>query len=51
VGTSTALDGVYTAFGRVVDGMNAVDTIEQAPRTGETPNTRIDLKTVRIIKP
>ncbi len=35
VGTSTALDGVYTAFGRVVDGMTAVDTIEAAPRTGE----------------
>ena len=50
-GPSTALDGVYTAFGRVVDGMNAVDVIEQTPRTGETPNTRIDLKTVRIIKP
>jgi peptidyl-prolyl cis-trans isomerase B (cyclophilin B) len=51
VGTSTALDGVYTAFGRVVDGMSAVDTIEQAPRTGETPNTRIDLKTVRVLRP
>jgi len=47
-GTSTALDGVYTAFGRVVDGMAAVEAIEAAPRTGETPNTRIDLKTVRI---
>lgn len=51
VGTSTALDGVYTAFGRVVDGMTAVDAIEQAPRTGEAPNTRIDLRTVRVIKP
>src|SRR4051812_21122155 len=51
VGTSTALDGVHTAFGRVVDGMNAVDAIEQTPRTGETPNTRVDLKTVRILKP
>jgi peptidyl-prolyl cis-trans isomerase B (cyclophilin B) len=50
VGTSTALDGVYTAFGRVVDGMAAVDAIEQTPRTGETPNTRIDLKTVRVIR-
>jgi peptidyl-prolyl cis-trans isomerase B (cyclophilin B) len=50
VGTSTALDGVYTAFGRVVDGMSAVDAIEQTPRTGETPNARIDLKTVRIVK-
>lgn len=51
VGTSTALDGVYTAFGRVVDGMNVVDAIEQTPRTGEAPNTRIDLTTVRVLKP
>jgi cyclophilin family peptidyl-prolyl cis-trans isomerase len=47
-GTSTALDGVYTAFGRVVDGMSAVEAIEAAPRTGETPNARIDLKAIRI---
>jgi peptidyl-prolyl cis-trans isomerase B (cyclophilin B) len=47
-GTSTALDGVYTAFGRVVDGMAAVEAIEAAPRTGETPNTRIDLKSARV---
>jgi len=49
-GASAALDGVYTAFGRVVDGMAAVDAIEASPRTGETPNTRIDLKTVRMEK-
>jgi peptidyl-prolyl cis-trans isomerase B (cyclophilin B) len=48
VGPSPALDGVYTAFGRVVDGMPAVDAIEASPRTGETPNARIDLKGVRI---
>jgi peptidyl-prolyl cis-trans isomerase B (cyclophilin B) len=49
-GTSAALDGVYTAFGRVVDGMPAVDAIEATPREGETPKTRIDLRTVRIEK-
>ena len=49
-GASTALDGQYTAFGRVVDGMNVVDAIEQTPRTGEAPNARIELKTVRIEK-
>jgi len=49
-GTSPALDGVYTAFGRVVDGMAAVEAIEAAPRTGETPNSRIDLRTIRIEK-
>jgi cyclophilin family peptidyl-prolyl cis-trans isomerase len=49
-GTSTALDGTYTAFGRVVDGMAAVDAIEATPRNGEAPTTRIELKTVRIEK-
>jgi peptidyl-prolyl cis-trans isomerase B (cyclophilin B) len=44
------LDGVYTAFGRVVGGMAAVDAIEASPREGETPTTRIDLKSVRIVK-
>jgi len=47
-GTSTALDGQYTAFGRVVDGMTAVDAIEASPRDGETPRSRIELKTVRV---
>jgi peptidyl-prolyl cis-trans isomerase B (cyclophilin B) len=50
-GTSPALDGVYTAFGRVVEGMSVVEAIEATPRTGEAPNTRIDLKTIRIVKP
>jgi len=49
-GTPPALDGNYTAFGRVVDGMNVVEAIEQTPRTGETPNTRIELKSIRIEK-
>ena len=47
---SAPLDGVYTAFGRVVDGMAAVDAIEAAPRTGEAPNTRIELKGIGIEK-
>ena len=49
-GTSQALDGVYTAFARVVDGMSVVEAIESTPRTGEAPNTRIDLKAIRIEK-
>jgi len=49
VGASSALDGVYTAFGQVVDGMSVVETIEQTPRTGEAPNTRIDLTTVKLV--
>jgi cyclophilin family peptidyl-prolyl cis-trans isomerase len=49
-GMSTALDGVYTAFGRVVEGMAVVEAIEAVPRTGETPNSRVDLRTVRVVK-
>jgi peptidyl-prolyl cis-trans isomerase B (cyclophilin B) len=50
IGTSQALDNVYTAFGRVVDGMAAVEAIEAVPRTGETPNERIELKSIRVEK-
>ena len=42
-GDASSLDGKYTAFGRVVDGMAAVDAIEQTPVNGETPITRIEL--------
>jgi len=47
-GNQPALDGVYTAFGRVVSGMDVVEKIESAPRTGEAPNERIELRAVRI---
>ena len=49
-GDASSLDGKYTAFGRVVDGMNVVETIEQAPLNGEEPVTRIELKQVRVVK-
>jgi peptidyl-prolyl cis-trans isomerase B (cyclophilin B) len=47
-GPSPALDGQYTAFGRVVSGMSAVEAIEASPRQGETPTARIELTAVRI---
>jgi cyclophilin family peptidyl-prolyl cis-trans isomerase len=46
-----SLDGKYTAFGRVVDGMQVVEAIEQAPVSGEAPVTRIELKSVRVSPP
>ena len=49
-GNASSLDGKYTVFGRVIDGVNTVDAIEQAPLNGEAPATRIELKTVRIVK-
>jgi len=45
-----SLDGLYTAFARVVDGMPVVEAIEAAPVAGEAPVTRIDLTRVRIEK-
>ena len=47
-GDAPSLDGKYTVFGRVVDGMAVVDAIEQTAVNGEAPTTRIDLKSVRI---
>jgi peptidyl-prolyl cis-trans isomerase B (cyclophilin B) len=49
-GDASSLDGKYTAFGRVVDGMAAVDAIEQAPVNGETPVARIELRSVKVTK-
>ena len=45
-----SLDDKYTAFGRVVDGLAVLDAIEAAPVNGETPVTRIELTSVRVIK-
>lgn len=50
-GDAPSLDGKYTAFGRVLDGMDTVEKIDAAPVNGEAPVTRIDLVRVRIVRP
>lgn len=50
LGPSPVLDGKYTAFGRVVDGLPVVDAIEQVPVNGEAPVTRIEIKSARVEK-
>ena len=47
---SPVLDGKYTAFGRVVDGIQVVEAIEKVPVNGEAPVTRIDVRRVTIEK-
>jgi peptidyl-prolyl cis-trans isomerase B (cyclophilin B) len=47
-GEAAALDGTYTAFGRVIRGLDVVDKIEAVEVNGETPRTRIDLRRVRV---
>lgn len=49
-GDGSSLDGKYTAFAKVLDGMPVVETIEASPVNGETPATRIELRSVTISK-
>lgn len=46
-----SLDGKYTAFARVVDGMAALEAIEASPVNGEAPVTRIELTSVKVTGP
>jgi peptidyl-prolyl cis-trans isomerase B (cyclophilin B) len=48
-GPAPSLDGKYTVFARVVDGMDVVDRIDAAPVNGESPVARIEITKVRII--
>jgi peptidyl-prolyl cis-trans isomerase B (cyclophilin B) len=48
-GDAGSLDGKYTAFGRVVDGMSVVETIEWSQIGGQAKP--IAITTVRILKP
>lgn len=49
-GTATSLDHKYTAFGRVVDGMQVVKAIEAVPTDGDTPMGRVELARIRVEK-
>ena len=49
-GRAASLDGKYTVFGRVLEGLEIVDAIERTPLDGEAPRTRIELKSVRVVK-
>jgi peptidyl-prolyl cis-trans isomerase B (cyclophilin B) len=43
-----ALDGKYTAFGRVIAGLDVIDQIEAQPVNGETPVTRIEVTRAKV---
>ena len=47
---ASGIDRKYTAFARVVDGMSVVEAIEQVPRDGEAPRTRVELLRVRVVR-
>jgi peptidyl-prolyl cis-trans isomerase B (cyclophilin B) len=43
-----ALDGKYTVFGRVVEGLDVVEKIEAVPVNGEAPVTRVEVTRVTV---
>jgi peptidyl-prolyl cis-trans isomerase B (cyclophilin B) len=43
-----ALDGQYTVFARVVEGINVAQKISTAPASNTVPNARIEITTVTI---
>ena len=47
---TTALDGKYSAFAHVVEGIDVVEKLEAVPVNGETPVTRIEVKKVTLTR-
>lgn len=43
LGEATNLDGKFSAFGRVVEGMEVLDAIEKEDLDGETPKRRLEI--------
>jgi peptidylprolyl isomerase len=39
-------DGEYTVFGKVIDGMNNASTITGVPKNGESPITKVVIKSI-----
>ena len=49
LGPADTLDGKYTAFGRVVDGIEVVEAMEVVTLEGETPVKRIEVTRARVV--
>jgi len=50
LGNAGSLDGQYTAFGKVVEGMEILERFQDVPVDGEAPKERLVLKKVTIAK-
>lgn len=48
LGDQPALDGVYTVFGRVVEGMDVVEKIASTPAENEKPKERVDIFSMKV---
>jgi peptidyl-prolyl cis-trans isomerase B (cyclophilin B) len=47
-GPAPSLDGKYTVFGQVVDGMGVVEAIDAVPVDGDAPTQRIEVTKVTV---
>jgi peptidyl-prolyl cis-trans isomerase B (cyclophilin B) len=47
LGDQPALDGTYTVFGRVVEGMDVVEKIAATPAENERPKERVDIYSMK----
>jgi peptidyl-prolyl cis-trans isomerase B (cyclophilin B) len=45
-----ALDGTYTIFGRVVEGMDVVEKVAAVPNESERPRERVDIYAMKVEK-
>lgn len=50
LGEATGLDNEYTAFGKVIEGMDVLDKFQTVEVDGETPKQRLELKRVILAK-
>jgi len=50
ISPQSAFDGQYSIFGRVIEGMNVVDSIARAPALGERPVDPVIVNRVYIVK-
>ena len=50
IGAQSGFDGQYSIFGRVIEGMNVVDSIARAPSFGEKPFDPVIVNRVYMIK-
>ena len=48
--TASELDGVYTVFGVVVEGLDVVAAIEAEPTDGETPVNRVEIVGAEVVR-
>ena len=43
LGAAPHLDGKYSAFGKVIEGMDVLDAFDKLELVGESPTTRVEV--------